>query len=119
MDHIHDYLSTACRNFKLSKAIRAALALGKETLNRYYNKTDHSDVYRIAMGTSYTYPFIYLNFKPLFQSFTLVTNYTISRKLDGKILGLKPLTTLSVLSLIKAMHLWMLKKYRVTLLLLL
>ena len=34
----------------LSKAIRAALALGKQTLNRYYNKTDHSDVYRIAMG---------------------------------------------------------------------
>jgi phosphoribosyl-dephospho-CoA transferase len=50
MDHIDDYLATACGNIKLSKAIRAALAIGKETLNRYYNKTDQSDVYRIAMG---------------------------------------------------------------------
>ena len=50
MDHIDEYLATACRNVKISKAIRAALALGKQTLNRYYNKTDHSDIYRIAMG---------------------------------------------------------------------
>ena len=50
MDHIDEYLATAGRNVKISKAIRAALALGKQTLNRYYNKTDHSDVYRIAMG---------------------------------------------------------------------
>jgi hypothetical protein len=50
MDHIDEYLATACANIKLSKAIRAALAIGKETLNRYYNKTDQSDVYRIAMG---------------------------------------------------------------------
>ena len=50
MDHIDEYLTSACRNIKLSKAIHAALALGKQTLNRYYIKTDHSDVYRIAMG---------------------------------------------------------------------
>lgn len=50
MDHIDEYLATACQNIKFSKAIRAALALGKQTLNRYYKKTDHSDVYRIAMG---------------------------------------------------------------------
>lgn len=24
--------------------------MGKKTLNRYYNKTDHSDIFRIAMG---------------------------------------------------------------------
>ena len=51
IDHINEYLTAACKNIKLSKAIRAALALGKQTLNCYYNKTDHSDVYRIAMGT--------------------------------------------------------------------
>ena len=50
MDYIDDYLEKAGRNFNLSKPIRAALAIGKETLNRYYNKTDQSDVYRIAMG---------------------------------------------------------------------
>ena len=57
MDHIDEYLATACQNIKLSKAIRAALALGKQTLNQYYNKTNHSDVYRIAMGESLSSPF--------------------------------------------------------------
>ena len=32
--------------------MRAALGIGKRTLNRYYNKTDYSEVYRIAMGKS-------------------------------------------------------------------
>ena len=50
MDHIDEYLATASQNVKYSEAIRAALALGKRTLNRYYDKTDHSEVYRIAMG---------------------------------------------------------------------
>jgi hypothetical protein len=59
MDHIDKYLETACQNIKLSKAIRAALALGKQTLNRYYDKTDHSDVYRITMGKSFHSSFVY------------------------------------------------------------
>ena len=59
MDHIDEYLETACQNIKLSKAILTALALGKQTLNRYYDKTDHSDVYRIAMGKSFHSSFIY------------------------------------------------------------
>ena len=57
MDHIDKYLATACQNIKYSKAIRAALTLGKQTLNRYYDKMDHSDVYRIAMGKSLCVPF--------------------------------------------------------------
>jgi hypothetical protein len=52
MDHIDEFLATACQNIKYSEAIRAALALGKQTLNRYYDKTDQSEVYRIAMGKS-------------------------------------------------------------------
>jgi len=52
MDHIDEYLATASQNPAYSEAIRAALALGKQTLNRYYDKTDHSEVYRIAMGES-------------------------------------------------------------------
>ena len=52
MDHIDEYLATASQNPSYSEAIRAALALGKRTLNRYYDKTDHSEVYRIAMGKS-------------------------------------------------------------------
>jgi hypothetical protein len=30
--------------------IKAALAIGKKNLNQYYNKTDYSKVFRIAMG---------------------------------------------------------------------
>ena len=36
-------------------AIRAALAIGKSAMNRYYNKTDQSEVYRIAMGLVFNY----------------------------------------------------------------
>ena len=57
MDHINKYLATACQNIKYSKAIHAALALGKQTLNRNYDKIDHSGVYRIAIGKSLCVPF--------------------------------------------------------------
>lgn len=50
MDHINAQLATAAQNNIYSPSIRAALAIGKKTLNRYYNKTDYSEVYRIAMG---------------------------------------------------------------------
>jgi len=50
MDHIDAHLATATQNTRYSIAIRAALAIGNKTLNRYYNKTDYSEVYRIAMG---------------------------------------------------------------------
>ena len=52
MDHIDEYLATASQNPSYSEAICTALTLGKQTLNRYYDKTDHSEVYRIAMGKS-------------------------------------------------------------------
>ena len=55
MDHIDEYMVTASQDLKYSEAICAALALGKRTLNRYYDKTDHSEVYRIAMGTLSTF----------------------------------------------------------------
>jgi hypothetical protein len=50
MDHIDEHLATAALSAEYPKAIKAALAIGKTTLNRYYNKTDHSEIYRIAMG---------------------------------------------------------------------
>ena len=37
-------------SWEYSTAIKAAVGLGKRTLNRYYSKTDESEVYRIAMG---------------------------------------------------------------------
>ena len=43
-------LATAALEADYPTAIKAALAIGKKTLNRYYNKTDHSEIFRIAMG---------------------------------------------------------------------
>ena len=52
MDHIDDHLSSAAINDDYPLALKAALTISKKTLNRYYNKTDDSEVYHIAMGIS-------------------------------------------------------------------
>ncbi|KDR74203.1 hypothetical protein GALMADRAFT_51209, partial [Galerina marginata CBS 339.88] len=49
MDHIDAHLATAASSGIYSVAIKAALAIGKHTLNQYYSKTDHLEVFRIAM----------------------------------------------------------------------
>ncbi|KAF6741083.1 hypothetical protein DFP72DRAFT_835320 [Ephemerocybe angulata] len=49
MDHIDDVLTTQSIDAKYLPAIRAACALSKKTLNRYYEKTDMSKTYRLAM----------------------------------------------------------------------
>jgi hypothetical protein len=53
MDHIDAHLATSLQDDSLSVALHAALAIGKKTLNRYYNKTDLSEIYRVAMGMYY------------------------------------------------------------------
>lgn len=50
MDHIDQHLATAATTHSYPLALKAALAIGKKTLNRYYEKTDQSEVFRIAMG---------------------------------------------------------------------
>ncbi len=50
MDTIDDILSTNLTAHKIPPTLRAALNLGKKTLNRYYSKTDNSEAYRIMMG---------------------------------------------------------------------
>lgn len=50
MDTIDEFLTSHARESTLLACIQAALAVGKTTLNRYYSKTDLSDVYRIAMS---------------------------------------------------------------------
>ena len=50
MDHLDEYLATAASSAKFNPAIKAGIAMGKTTLNRYYNRTDQSEVYRIAMS---------------------------------------------------------------------
>ncbi|PPQ96423.1 hypothetical protein CVT26_005101 [Gymnopilus dilepis] len=50
MDHIDKVLATCSDSpDQFWPAIRAALAIRKKASNKYYNKTDHSEVYRIAM----------------------------------------------------------------------
>jgi hypothetical protein len=56
MDLIDERLTTYSRNKKYSTSIRAAVRLAKRTLNRYYQLTDTSEVYRIAMGEFFFSP---------------------------------------------------------------
>jgi len=66
MDHIDEHLATVAIDNEYPLAIKAALAIGKKTLNRYYDKTDHSEVFRIAMGMHF------LTFPPFFPYLLLV-----------------------------------------------
>jgi len=50
MDHLDEHLMNATLNPKYPMSIKAAIAIGKKTLNRYYDKTDHSKVFHIVMG---------------------------------------------------------------------
>ena len=52
MDHIDETLTSHSLDLKVEPLIRAALGTAKKTLNRYYNATDQSEVYHIAMGMS-------------------------------------------------------------------
>ncbi|KAJ7811653.1 hypothetical protein B0H13DRAFT_1550783, partial [Mycena leptocephala] len=49
MDRIDQDFATRSLSSDYHPAIRIALSLGKATLNKYYDKTDHSETYRIAM----------------------------------------------------------------------
>ena len=52
MDLIDEVLTTNTVNHRYTPSIRSALSIAKRTLNRYYELTDGSEVYRIAMGKS-------------------------------------------------------------------
>jgi len=51
MDIIDSMIATTAETmYKYCLGIRAALAVGSKTVNKYYNKMDYLEVYRIAMG---------------------------------------------------------------------
>ncbi|KAH8073021.1 hypothetical protein BXZ70DRAFT_902952 [Cristinia sonorae] len=52
MDFIDTSLNNAALNVDLHPAIRTATALSKRVMNKYYARTDATDVYRIAMSKS-------------------------------------------------------------------
>ncbi|KIP01061.1 hypothetical protein PHLGIDRAFT_38406, partial [Phlebiopsis gigantea 11061_1 CR5-6] len=49
MDVIDEQLTNHSLNEEYTPPVRAACVIGKKTLNRYYNRTDESSMYRIAM----------------------------------------------------------------------
>lgn len=53
MDYIDEHFATSAVNISLKPSIRRSLLIAKKTLNRYYNMTDWSETYRIAMGESF------------------------------------------------------------------
>jgi hypothetical protein len=62
MDKIDDFLtntivSSSARR-PIHNSVRKALNLAKTTLNKYYSRTDTSNVYRIAMGALMFHIFI-------------------------------------------------------------
>jgi len=52
MDYINKHLASGSINTKYLPSIQALMLIRKQLLNKYYNMTDHSEVYRIAMGMS-------------------------------------------------------------------
>jgi hypothetical protein len=59
MDHIDERLATNALNLAYEPAIRSSLGVAKTTLNKYYNMTDCSEVYQIAMGMFRSFKYQY------------------------------------------------------------
>lgn len=57
MDYLDQQLTNSALDPKFPRSIKTAISLGKKTLNKYYNMTDHSEIYRIAMGLSYLFDY--------------------------------------------------------------
>ena len=104
MDHIDKVLATASDNpLQFSLPIRTALVIGKNNINRYYNKTDYSETYRIAMSKCSSLLYILFLMSVTAQSFTRDTSSLTSRHKIGNSLGSTQRTHLSVRSTIARM----------------
>jgi hypothetical protein len=89
MDTIDEILTINALSSKYSVAIHAALSVGKKTLNCYYQKTDLSETYRIAMGMYYFFVFQMYLIRYSSQSFIPVTSSIISKMRSGRVSGLR------------------------------
>jgi hypothetical protein len=87
MDHIDKVLATNCDSYWFSLPIHAALVVGKNTMNRYYNKTDQSEVYRIAMSMYSLYSCNTVVLISIEQFFTRDTSFLTSGTKIGKTFG--------------------------------
>lgn len=56
MDNLDENFALGILNDRpLSVPLRHAVALGKRILNKYYELSDSSDIYRLSMGTLYLF----------------------------------------------------------------
>lgn len=89
MDHIDECLSNDVLNSTFKSCVCATASLAKKTLNQYYNKTDHTDVYQIAMDMFLCHlypPFLDAN---IAQYCTQVTSVLASKMPTGTSNGSK------------------------------
>jgi hypothetical protein len=85
MDVIDEKLTTqSLDRSRFDASIRASLGIAKKTLNRYYNMTDWSEVYRIAMGE---FPMMFCSKCDGLPSFCSATPPTQARLLQECQLG--------------------------------
>lgn len=87
MDYLDQQLTTSALNMRYSDPIKAAITLGKKTLNRYYDLSDQSEIYRIAMGKSIRSSSCSLMFLFLSQCCIPAISFSTSRELAGKTTG--------------------------------
>lgn len=75
MDFLDGQLTKAAINTAYSNSIQSAIALRKKILNQYYNLTDHSEIYCVAMGMSpELHSFYVTKLNELLQYFILNTS---------------------------------------------
>ena len=60
MNRMHEELQAITDNYKYSPAVSAAVKLGLSLLEKYDALIDHSEVYRIAMGTALSLFLLYM-----------------------------------------------------------
>ena len=88
MDHIDSvFTDITLPSSQKHPAIRAAVAIAKKTLNKYYSLTDASELYRIAIGSSLRFSPPFLHTYSFRKSSTLATNLNISERPVGNSRG--------------------------------
>jgi hypothetical protein len=67
MDHLNAFLASAALNDEYLPSIQASATIGKKLLNKYYDSTDQSEVYRISMGRCSSIVTIHLIILTIYQ----------------------------------------------------
>jgi hypothetical protein len=106
MDHLNSFLATTTLDEEYLLSIQASVTIGKKLLNKYYDMTDLSEVYRIAMGTFSIFLPYGSYILASFKCYIPATNSNISRTPVGMRIGLRVHVKLSKPSLTVHMRSW-------------